>query len=175
MALDRVPSLIEGPASVAGLNVEKGLSNRIIHHMKNPEALPLLAHSLSLLHQRGATYNRLAIADYETLGDQAAFSRPYLTAICLSWLWRRNAPRSAAGAAVNTSSNWSYWKQNRRRSCISDATILYESFNRRCGVRAGQPLVPLTPSEWSAVMFGKRLGKCFYRGLRRQDFWQKHP
>ena len=40
MPLDRVPRLVEGPAAVAGLNVEKGLAECIAHDVESPEALP---------------------------------------------------------------------------------------------------------------------------------------
>jgi hypothetical protein len=43
MPLDRVPRLVEGPAQVAGLNVEKGLAEAIARDVESPEALPLLA------------------------------------------------------------------------------------------------------------------------------------
>ena len=54
MPLDRVPRLVEGPAAVAGLNVEKGLAERIAHDVESPEALPLLAQALALLHRSGS-------------------------------------------------------------------------------------------------------------------------
>ena len=48
-----MPRLIEGPAAVAGIKSSKGLSERIGRDVESPEALPLLAHMLALLHQRG--------------------------------------------------------------------------------------------------------------------------
>ena len=49
MPLERYPRLIEGPAAVAGITVEKGLSERIGRDVESKEALPLLAHTLALL------------------------------------------------------------------------------------------------------------------------------
>src|SRR5262249_61121353 len=48
LPLDRVPRLVEGPATVAGLNGENGLPERIARDVENAEALPLLAQALWL-------------------------------------------------------------------------------------------------------------------------------
>ena len=69
MPLDRVPRLVEGPAAVASLNVDKGLAEQIARDVESPEALPLLAHTLWLLYQRGASDKRLSLAEYTSLGD----------------------------------------------------------------------------------------------------------
>ena len=69
MPLDRVPRLVEGPAQVAGLNVEKGLSEAIARDVESPEALPLLAHTLWLLYRRGSDDKKLSLAEYQSLGD----------------------------------------------------------------------------------------------------------
>lgn len=69
MPLDRVARLVEGPAAVAGLNVDKGLAERIARDLESPEALPLLAHTLWLLHRRGVRDKKLSLAEYDSLGD----------------------------------------------------------------------------------------------------------
>ena len=69
MPLDRVPRLVEGPAAVAGINVEKGLAERIARDVESAEALPLLAHALWLLYRRGGDDKKLTLAEYEALGD----------------------------------------------------------------------------------------------------------
>ena len=69
MPLDRVPRLVEGPATVASINVEKGLPERIARDVENAEALPLLAHTLWLLYRRSGGDKKLTIAEYEALGD----------------------------------------------------------------------------------------------------------
>lgn len=69
MPLDRVSRIVEGPAAVAGLNIDHGLSEIIRHDVESSEALPLLAHALYLLHQRGVARHALTIAEYRTLGD----------------------------------------------------------------------------------------------------------
>jgi tetratricopeptide (TPR) repeat protein len=67
MPLDRVPQLVEGPAAVASLIVEKELPDRIMRDVENPEALPLLAYTLHLLHQRSPD-KRLTHHTYAALG-----------------------------------------------------------------------------------------------------------
>ena len=70
MPLERVPRLVEGPAAIAGLNVDKGLAERsIARDVESAEALPLLAHALWLLYRRGIAGKKLTLADYEALGD----------------------------------------------------------------------------------------------------------
>jgi WD40 repeat protein len=69
LPLERVPRLIDGPAAVAGIIVEPGLSERIKRDVESPEALPLLAHTLWLLYRRGGDDKKLSIAEYESLGD----------------------------------------------------------------------------------------------------------
>jgi hypothetical protein len=69
MPLDRVPRLVEGPAAMAGLNVEKGLSEAIARDVESSEALPLLAHTLWLLYRRGSEGKKLSLAEYQSLGD----------------------------------------------------------------------------------------------------------
>ncbi|HEV2958119.1 MAG TPA: TIR domain-containing protein [Xanthobacteraceae bacterium] len=69
MPLDRVPRLVEGPAAMAGLNVEKGLSEAIARDVESPEALPLLAHTLWLLYRRASEHKKLSLAEYQSLGD----------------------------------------------------------------------------------------------------------
>jgi hypothetical protein len=69
MPLDRVPRLIEGPAAVAGLSLEKGLANEIAGDVSTPDALPLLATTLALLYARCASDKHLTLAAYRALGD----------------------------------------------------------------------------------------------------------
>jgi tetratricopeptide (TPR) repeat protein len=68
MPLQRVPQLVEGPAAVASLIVEKELPERIMRDVENPEALPLLAYTLHLLHERSPD-KRLTHHTYVALGD----------------------------------------------------------------------------------------------------------
>jgi tetratricopeptide (TPR) repeat protein len=68
MPLDRVPLLVEGPAAVVSLIVEKDLPQRIMRDVENPEALPLFAYTMHLLNERSPD-NRLTLAAYLTLGD----------------------------------------------------------------------------------------------------------
>jgi tetratricopeptide (TPR) repeat protein len=67
MPLERVPLLVEGPAAVASLIVEKGLPERIMRDVENPEALPLLAYTLHLLNERSLD-KRLTHDAYHALG-----------------------------------------------------------------------------------------------------------
>jgi tetratricopeptide (TPR) repeat protein len=68
MPLDRVPQLVRGPAAVASLMVEPGLAERIMRDVENSEALPLLAYTLHLLHERSPD-KRLTHDAYHALGD----------------------------------------------------------------------------------------------------------
>ena len=83
MPLDRVPRLVEGPAAVASINVEKGLPERIARDVENAEALPLLAHTLWLLYRRGGDDKKLTIAEYEALGDAARGLNPIQNSVRL--------------------------------------------------------------------------------------------
>jgi WD40 repeat protein len=84
MPIERVPRLIEGPAAVAGLNIEKGLSERVQRDVESAEALPLFAHMLSLLYQRGGEDRKLTLAEYETLGDPARGLNPIQNSVRLA-------------------------------------------------------------------------------------------
>jgi WD40 repeat protein len=69
MPLDRVSRLVDGPAAIAGLNVETGLTELIVRDLESSEALPLLAYTLYLLHQRSVDKRKLTISEYRLLGD----------------------------------------------------------------------------------------------------------
>jgi WD40 repeat protein len=84
MPLDRVPRLIEGPAAVAGTNIEKGLPERIVRDVESADALPLLAHTLSLLYQRSAEARKLALAAYDALGDPERGLNPIQNSVRLA-------------------------------------------------------------------------------------------
>jgi tetratricopeptide (TPR) repeat protein len=83
MPLERVKRLVEGPAAVAGLNVDPGLAERIERDLETAEALPLLAHTLWLLHNRGHAGKRLSLAEYESLGDPARGLNPIQNSVRL--------------------------------------------------------------------------------------------
>ena len=81
MPLDRLAQIIEGPASVGALSVEKGLSQRIAEDVRSPGALPLLAFALRELYDRFGQDRRLTIDDYEKLGDPVARLSPIENAV----------------------------------------------------------------------------------------------
>jgi len=83
MPLDRVPRLVEGPAQVAGLNVEKGLAEAIARDLESPEALPLLAYTLWLLSQRCGADKKLSLAEYHSLGDPERHLNPIQNSVRL--------------------------------------------------------------------------------------------
>jgi energy-coupling factor transporter ATP-binding protein EcfA2 len=76
MPLDRVPRLVEGPAQMVALNVEKGLAEAIAHDVESPEALPLLAHTLWLLYRLCRDNKKLSLAEYHSLGDPERHLNP---------------------------------------------------------------------------------------------------
>jgi hypothetical protein len=84
MPLDRVPRLIEGPATVASLIVERGLAERIMRDVESSEALPLLAYTLRLLHERCAHDKRLTLAAYQSLGDPGRGLNPVQNSVRLT-------------------------------------------------------------------------------------------
>jgi tetratricopeptide (TPR) repeat protein len=81
MPLDSVSTVIEGPASVAALVVEQGLSQRIKEDLRSPDALPLLAFLLRELYERFGSTHRFNKADYESLGDPTEKLNPIENAV----------------------------------------------------------------------------------------------
>ncbi len=84
MPLERIVRLVEGPAGVAGLHIEKGLSDRIMRDVETSEALPLLAYTLRILHERGGQDRRLTLAEYHALGDPARGLNPVQNSVRLA-------------------------------------------------------------------------------------------
>ena len=76
MPIERYPRLIEGPAAVAGITVEKGLSERIGRDVESKEALAAARHMLALLYQRGGEDKKLSLAEYERARRSGARSQP---------------------------------------------------------------------------------------------------
>jgi len=79
--LDQIPKVVEGPASVAALKLEKGLSQRVANDVRSTDALPLMAFALRELFERYGGERRLAISDYEKLGDAKAGLNPMENAV----------------------------------------------------------------------------------------------
>jgi WD40 repeat protein len=69
LPLARVPQIIEGPARVAGLDVDDGLVSEASRDAATEDALPLLAFALRELKDRHGNDNRLSLDDYRALGD----------------------------------------------------------------------------------------------------------
>lgn len=61
-------NVIEGPARVAGIEVETGLVQALVHDTSNQDALPLLAFTLRELYERYGADRKLEIREYEALG-----------------------------------------------------------------------------------------------------------
>lgn len=83
MPLIRIKDLVEGPAGVAGMNVQHGLAQHIANDVKDLNALPLLALTLSLLYRlcRANNLTQMTIADYDSLGDTKADLNPIENAV----------------------------------------------------------------------------------------------
>jgi TPR repeat protein len=82
MPLNRLPKVIEGPAAIAAVAIEKGLCERIVEDTKSAEALPLLAFTLRELYERmGRQRQAMSIADYEKLGDRELGLNPIESAV----------------------------------------------------------------------------------------------
>jgi hypothetical protein len=84
MPLERVPRLVEGPAAVAAVGIEKGLPERIAADVGHTEALPLLAYTLRLLYERCAANKRLTLDAYAALGDPAHGLTPVQNSVRLA-------------------------------------------------------------------------------------------
>lgn len=89
ISLASVSRLIEGPALVAGMHVEPGLTQRIVADVGETEALPLLALMLSVLHRRCAARKQLTLDAYQLIGDARAQLNPV-----------QNSVRSATDDAI---------------------------------------------------------------------------
>ena len=61
-------SVIEGPARIAGIEVDEALVTRLVEDTGTGEALPMLAFTLSQLTERAGRGDRLSVKRYEKLG-----------------------------------------------------------------------------------------------------------
>lgn len=68
MPLRSFPELIRGPAQLAGLQLEDGLVEAMVHDTGTRDALPLLAFTLRRLYERFGDDGRLTVDEYESLG-----------------------------------------------------------------------------------------------------------
>jgi WD40 repeat protein len=67
-AIGALAEAIEKPADRFGIELEPGLSERIVEDVRTADALPLLAYTLKALHDRDGADRRLTIEGYQTLG-----------------------------------------------------------------------------------------------------------
>jgi hypothetical protein len=67
-AIGSLAEIIEKPADRFGLELEPGLSERIVEDVHTADALPLLAYTLKALHDRSSSDRRLTLDSYQTLG-----------------------------------------------------------------------------------------------------------
>jgi WD40 repeat protein len=67
-AIGSFTEIIEKPAERFGIDLEPGLSERIVEDVHTADALPLLAYTLRALHDRAGIRRRLTLDDYRTLG-----------------------------------------------------------------------------------------------------------
>jgi hypothetical protein len=65
---EALPTVIEGPADLAGIGVEAELVSRLVADTGTGEALPLLAFTLNRLADGAARGDKLSLARYEELG-----------------------------------------------------------------------------------------------------------
>ena len=76
MPLERIAQIIEGPARVAGLNVDDAFVQQAVRDAKTSDALPLLAFALRELYDRGSEGRYLSLPAYNALGDAEAKLTP---------------------------------------------------------------------------------------------------
>ena len=77
----RYREIIEGPAKVAGLNVEEAFVAKAVRDTETEDALPLLAVALHDLHERFGEDGYLTLSNYQTVGDAAAGLSPLENAV----------------------------------------------------------------------------------------------
>ena len=92
MPLERVRDIIEGPARIAGLNVDNALVTATMKDAATEDALPLLAFALRELYDRSARSDGLTIESYRALGDEKVGISPLENAV------RRRADEVLAAA-----------------------------------------------------------------------------
>jgi WD40 repeat protein len=83
LPLDRIPRLVDGPAAVAGIEVD-GLADAIRRDAQDGAALPRIAHALALLHRRSGEAKKLSLADYYALGDAELALNPVANSVRLT-------------------------------------------------------------------------------------------
>jgi WD40 repeat protein len=88
MPLTRIPQIIQGPAKVAGVNVEEALVQQAVRDAATEDALPLLAFALRQLWDRSPN-KVLSLDSYTALGDEKSGLTPL-----------ENAVRKAADAVL---------------------------------------------------------------------------
>ena len=66
--LGSLAEVIEKPAERFGIQLEAGLTERIIEDVRTADALPLLAYTLKALNDQGGADKLLSLTDYQTLG-----------------------------------------------------------------------------------------------------------
>jgi WD40 repeat protein len=67
-AIGSLSEVIEKPANRFGIELEPGLSGRIVEDVRTADALPLLAYTLRALNESGGANRRLTLDEYRTLG-----------------------------------------------------------------------------------------------------------
>ncbi|MDN3557403.1 nSTAND1 domain-containing NTPase [Halomonas maura] len=68
LSVEGFSAVIEGPAQLAGLDLEAGLAQKMVADTATEDALPLLAFTLRELWERGRADGRLTLAEYRELG-----------------------------------------------------------------------------------------------------------
>ena len=65
MASDRISKIIEGPAEIAGIEIEDGLTQAMVRDTKSQDALPLLAFTLRELYKKYGDDKLLKVDEYQ--------------------------------------------------------------------------------------------------------------
>jgi WD40 repeat protein len=101
MPLARIPQIIEGPARVAGIEVEETFVRQATHDARTQDALPLLAFALRKLWDRSPN-KILGVDNYNALGDGRAGLNPLENAVrqAADEVLARAKPRDAELAAL---------------------------------------------------------------------------
>jgi len=68
ISLNSIPEIIEGPARLAGIQLENGLVEAMVRETGSRDSLPLLAFTLRRLYERHREAGRILVQDYRALG-----------------------------------------------------------------------------------------------------------
>ena len=147
---DRVTlsQMIELPAARAGLLLDDGLTQRMVHDAGQGDALPLLAYTLRQLYDKAGRDRRLGLSDYEAIGgvEGALQARANQTMDELTQRYERETVLHALLATVTLSPDHEPMRRRVERSALSDdenriLDVFVGARLYKAGEEAGSPVI----------------------------------